>query len=330
MSGISIVVPTFDAAPYLPSLHQSIVDSPLAKVAKEVIYICEGNGDNTDQVLAELAKTSPVPIRPVRPAQRLGKFGSRYEGAKLATQPRVLLIDSRVKLTPQTAKAIAEMPEQYKIISGHVDIDENKNLFCLYWLRTHARIFRRNFDEAGDIIKVTPENFDNYVTGTTILMVDRDLFVNACARFAGAPMYSDDTYLLKEMTAKSPLIVHPNVRIEWEPRREWWKFLKHLYDRGPGFAEYHIFERRGWLFYLVMCGLLGLIGVAGLLFVQPVWALALLAAGVAAMFFSTLLFAKSIAEFFRLAPLHTLSLIAYGLGAVNGARVVFLARRAKT
>ncbi len=324
---ISIVVPTYDAAPYLKSLHDSITNSPLVNVCKEVIYICEGHGDNTDEVLKELGKTSPIPIRAIRPPHRLGKFHSRFEGAKLAQYKRVLLIDSRVKLTPKTARAVAEMPSDYKIVTGHVDIDEKKNIFCLYWLRTHARIFHRNFEQQNQIIKITPVNFDDFVTGTTILFTDRDLFVSSCAALATAPMFSDDTFLLKEMSAKSPLIIHPDVRIEWEPRREWWKFLKHLYDRGPGFAEYHVFERRGWLFYLVMMGFLGLLAVFGLLFVLPEMALGLLALGVVGLFFSTLFFSQSIKEFFVLAPLHTLSLIAYGLGAVNGVRVVFFSRQ---
>ena len=123
------------------------------------------------------------------------------------------------------------------------------------------------------------------------------------------------------------LIIHPGIWIEWEPRREWWKFLKHLYDRGPGFAEYHIFERRGWLFYLVLMGFLGLLAVLSLLVVLPKLALGVLALGLAALVLSTLFFSKSVKEFFVLAPLHTLSLIAYGLGAVNGARVVFFSRQ---
>ena len=55
-------------------------------------------------------------------------------------------------------------------------------------------------------------------------------------------------------------------------------------------------------------------------------AISILALGILAMAMSTAMFAKSVGEFFRLAPLHTLSMLAYGLGALNGIRVVYFAR----
>lgn len=326
---ISIVVPTFNSAPYLKDLHNSITNSPLAQSTQEVIYVCEGNNDNTLEILSELSKTSSIPIQIFVPKERLGKFLSRYEGAKRAKSERVLLIDSRVKLTNTTAQAIQDMPLEYRIVSGHVDIDENKNIFCLYWIRTHSRIFHRNFSEQETTIHITPEVFDNYVTGTTILFVDRDLFVKSCEHLKAAPMFSDDTYLLKEMCAITPLIIHPKVRIEWEPRRETWKFLKHLYDRGPGFAEYHVFERRGWLFYLVLIGFIGLLSVFLLMPFQPMISASVLLVGLLALVGSTAIFSKNLYEFLKLAPLHTMSLIFYGLGAINGVRVILQSRNQK-
>lgn len=323
---ISIVVPTYDSASYLRGLHESIVKSSLAPLTEEIIFVSEGSGDNTDEILAELAKTSPVRTVNFRPKERLGKFRSRFEGAKLAKANRVLLMDSRVKLTSRTAEAFSKMPERYKIVIGHEEIDEKKNIFCLYWRRTHARIFHRNFERRDEVIEIRQEDFEKFGKGTTILFADRDLFVKTCEALSHTPMYSDDTYLLKEMSADTPMIVHPDVRFEWEPRSEWWKFLKHLYDRGPGFAEYHVFEHRGWLFYLVALGAAGLAAVLALLFVQPFLALGLLGAGLVGMFLSTALFAKNPIEFLRLAPLHTLSLLAYGLGALNGTRVIFMQR----
>ncbi len=324
---VSVVIPTFDSGPYLTPLYNSIIKSPLLNVASEIIFVCEGQGDNTDEILKKLAQDSPIPLKIVRPYQRLGKFLSRLEGVKMADNNRVLLVDSRVQLTEKTASAIAHLPKELKIISGHIEIDEGKNIFCLYWTRTHTRIFHRNYSKRDEMIVINPENFDQFVTGTTILIADRALYITTCEDLSGSPMFSDDTFLLKEMCAKSPLIIHPEIRIEWEPRKEWWKFLKHLYDRGPGFAEYHIFEKRGWLFYLVLAGFLGLLTVITLFLIKPTIAFGLLGVGIISLALSTFLFSHSIKEFFVLAPLHTLSLMAYGLGAINGARVIWLSRR---
>jgi len=322
---ISVVIPTFESAAYLPALHNSIINGPMAPVVQEIIYVVEGN-DNSEKIISEFEKLSTIPLQVIRPKKRLGKFLSRLEGAKLAKCSRVLLLDSRVTLPERAAKALKHMPEDFRLVLARLDLDETKNIFCLYWQRTHEKIFYRNFISENEIVKMTPETFDKYVTGTTFLYIDRDLFVQGCENLKDRPMYSDDTFLLKELSRKTDIILHPEIAVRWEPRREWWKFLKHLYDRGPGFAEYHIFEHRGWLFYLVLTGSLCLLAILTLLFVRPELALLALGLCTGVMFLSTAIFVKSFKEFWRLAPLHTMVLVFYGLGAMNGIRVISLQR----
>lgn len=204
-------------------------------------------------------------------------------------------------------------------MSANIDIDTNKNIYCLYWQRSHETMFRSTYkrNQAG-IVHVTSENFTEHRIGGTCFFCSRDLFVRLSEKYMDAPLISDDTYLMADMVKEEPIAVHPDYRVNWEPRDTAKVFLKHLYTRGPGFAQYNIFHTRGLLFYLTMMGLLFLVLFAVLLVVKPLWGLTLLAAGLLALLLSTAVFVKSIGEFFRLAPLHAGVIMAYGFGALRG------------
>lgn len=327
MRDVTVIIPTWNQGRYLTPLFESIVKSPFVEAVEEIIFVYDKSNDNSERIIADLQRRQEgkkPSVKLIAPPERRGLFMARYLGAKAARTKKIMYIDSRITLPPATAAALPRLIREYPAGSANVDIDIHKNIYCLYWQRSHETIFRSTYkaNRAGPVT-VTSENFTQHKIGGTSFYCSRDPFVEISERYLAKPLMSDDTYVMIDLVKVEPFTVHPEFRINWEPRDEAVVFLKHLYGRGPGFAQYNFFRVRGPLFYAVCLGVLFLATVFGLLFVNPLWSLGLLASGLLALALSTAFIAETPLEFLRLAPLHTAVILAYGLGAVRGAWIVW-------
>jgi hypothetical protein len=77
-----------------------------------------------------------------------------------------------------------------------------------------------------------------------------------------------------------------------------------------------------------MTGLLGLVLTLVLLLTQPLVGISVLVTGILGLAMTTAFMAKSVKEFFILAPLHLGSILAYGFGALRGIYIIWKKRRA--
>lgn len=330
MRKFTVIIPTWNMGRYLPALFESIVKSAFAEIVEEVIFVCEKSTDGSEAVIAELARTqgSQRPtVRMIQPEKRRGLFMARYMGAQAATTEKIFLIDSRITLPPRSGAALPRLAEEYPAMSANIDIEEQKNIFCLYWQRSHEAIFWRTYKANRGVNTVTRDNYDQFRIGGTCFYCSRQLYLACSEKYLASPLISDDTFLLKDMVVTEPITVHPDFRVTWEPRDTWKSFLKHLYQRGPGFAEYHVFEHRGWLFYGVLGGAFGLVALAVLLILHPLAAVAVAGAVLAGLSLSTALIVKGPIEFLRLAPLHVGVVLSYGFGALRGTWVIWKKRQ---
>jgi len=329
MKPLTVIVPTWNMGKFLPALVDSIAKSEFADAVEEILFVCEKSTDGSEQVIARLAEQVTTPqIRMLQPEQRRGLFVARYLGAKSARTEKIMFIDSRITLPPATTRALPGLLRRYPAMSSVVDIDIHKNIFCLYWQRSHERMFRKTYvANAQGATTVDSQNFASHRIGGTCFYCSREPFVKMSEKYLGQPLFSDDTYLMQDLVAVEPFTVHPDFRIQWEPRDTWSSFLRHLYLRGPGFAEYHLFHRRGLLFVLVLTGAIAAMVTLGLLLVEPMWGLSILGATLGLLALSTVLMSRSITEFVRLVPLHMGVVIYYGVGALRGAWIVWRKRR---
>lgn len=300
---------------------------------QEVIFVCDNSTDGTEERILALREEMKIKGGPeiimIQPEVRRGHFQARYLGAKAAKAAKVFFIDARVTLTEKSKEVLPGLARTYPAMCANIDIDVSKNIFCLYWQRSHETIFQRTYKASQSVNVITEQNYDLHRIGTTCFFCSRSAFLEVCEKYLDQRIYSDDTLVQKDLVAIESITMHPDFRVWWEPRDELKKFLKHLYIRGPGFAEYHIFKRRGWLFYAFMFGVLFCLMDLTLFFYKPSWALGLIGLVLTGMALTTLFMAKSLREFLILAPLHTASMIAYGIGAVKGIWVVLSTRRSQ-
>ena len=136
MRDFTVIVPTWNMGRYLEPLFRSIVDSPFAEVIEEILFVCEKSNDGSESIIAKIIEDqgSRLPrVRMIQPEHRKGLFIARYLGAVNATTKKIFFIDSRITLPKATGAAMPELSRKYPAMSSIVDIDVEKNIFCLYY-----------------------------------------------------------------------------------------------------------------------------------------------------------------------------------------------------
>ena len=312
---LSVIVPTCDMAAHLPALARALGTSGLLDAVREVIFVDDGSRDDTPAVLerlvTELSADHPGRARVVTLPKNEGRYLARLRGAREARAGHLLFLDTRVSPPAGFVDALAGV-FHHGSASVVIRIDVTKSVFNLYWERTHAFLFARNRrDEAAGFF-ITPETYERYVTGTGGLLCRQDEFLRACAIFGDRALASDDTFLLRELVQLRPIYVQAAWFVQWEPRQSLGAFLKRLWDRGPGFVEYHVVAKPGVYFDVLR------VAAAYLVLSLILKNAYMLAAIPIVLLLSTATFARGPLEFVKLAPLHLLTCVAAAAGVGHG------------
>lgn len=326
MRTVSVVIPAFQASAYVPLLWQSLERAGVLAVANEIVFIDDGSTDGTAAVLRNISAAHAGRVTVVTLDSNQGRFFARLRGAEVAASSHVLFLDIRLEPAAGFGAALADALAAHDAAMGTVAIDETKSIFNLFWKRTHDVWFWRNVRDAQRGFHLTPENYSRYAKGTTVFLCERSLFLSVCRPFEHSGLLSDDTRLLYDVAVRTPIWVEKGLEVSWEPRQAWASFLGRLWERGPSFAEYHLLDSRGVHFWLFLGWVLAVLAVLIELVVAPPVGLGMAGAGLVLLTASTALFAKSVTEFVRLAPLHVASICAFAFGAMWGL-VVVVARR---
>ncbi len=320
-------------AGYLPPLIESVHKSGVYQLVEKILIVNDGSNDQTSETIDSL-KDNPQfggKIKELNLPTNQGRFWARYLGAKEISTEWTLMVDTRIALLPGFDSALKQALGRGHAAVGWVDIDIHKNIYCLYWQRSHERIFARHFSidrgpEEPNTLTLTFENYDQYLKGTTLFLCRTRAFIEACKKFEQSDLKSDDTLLMKEMVKTEPILIDTALRFRWEPRSDLVSFLWRLIDRGPGFVEYHIIERKGLFFWVVMTGLVFLFAWILLAVYQPSLALKVLGISIVLLALSAFAFAKGIKEWLRIWSLHILVVFSFGIGVIWG--LVFVGWRA--
>jgi glycosyltransferase involved in cell wall biosynthesis len=319
MISVSVVVPTFNMGVQLRKLLNHFVGIKLVENVFEIIFVDDGSTDETPKILKEFCQMHSN-SRVECLEQNMGRFEARKRGALAARCSKILFLDTRLEIMSGFIETLARLVREKDAAMGIVEIDTTRNLFCLYWDRSHKFIFRRHFRDTSKPFNLTEENFDRYLKGTGVFLVNKKIFLDCCNMFSDIAL-SDDTYLMKKVVGFTPIHIDPGLKILWYPRENVRDFLYRLYDRGPGFVEYHIFERKGLFFWVVLSSLvfISTFLIYALIYPHIFFVSTLVICGL--WLFLLLLFVKSFKEFFLLAPLHIGVFFAFGFGVLYGLKV---------
>lgn len=319
--GFSIVIPTFNMASHLQGLVRSLSESGLSRDCSELVFVDDGSTDGTASALQECIHQDEylrAKGRVVRLEKNRGRFEARLSGARESRSEKLLFIDTRVQLPAGFSDKLMKAAQTHGNIIPHVEIDENRNTFCLYWKRSHEFIFRKHYRALKNPVDLTPQNFEDFLKGTTVLFCGRTVFLEACGALGGGPVLNDDYRVLEEFVKREPLTIVPELVITWVPREDWRGFLHRLWSRGPSFVEYHFILHRGGFFWIVLAGVVCCAAWLVAALIAPAVA-GWIALGILALtILSAALFSRSFIEFARLVPLHLGVVSVFGLGILWG------------
>lgn len=238
---LSIVIASYDSAPWLPSTIGSLLTAlQRSTLSAEIVVVDDGSTDDTPAVLAELAATSPVPLRVVAQENR-GRFLARWEGAQAARADRLLIFDSRLLMGEDSFAYLEQVdaPLGRPPWNGHVPTDPAAPLVGRFWeVPTH--LFWGDYLAHPAPTEIRLDNFDRVPKGTGCLIIDRQLFLDACLAAwpeDNAHLVSDDTKLLRFVCERRPLRLDPGFRALYRPRTTVRGFLRHAYQRGTLFVD---------------------------------------------------------------------------------------------
>jgi glycosyltransferase involved in cell wall biosynthesis len=238
LSSITVVIPTYNRAEWLPATVESVLQQ--TRPADEVLIVDDGSRDDTEAV----CRAFPAPVRYVRQANA-GVSAARNRGVREARGEWIAFLDSddlwdRAKLEVQMA-AHAAAPEAGWSITECVLVDgadrpvEGKRglesavpVFADHgsssrdWFARVLREFRVE-SAGGRHAAFTGDVFGHLFHGNVVLpsaaMVRRDLFLRS-GGFDEALRVAEDTEFFHRLAASSPMTVLMSPLLRWRVGHE--------------------------------------------------------------------------------------------------------------
>ncbi|MBF6599304.1 MAG: glycosyltransferase family 2 protein [Dehalococcoidia bacterium] len=162
---VSVIIPTFNRAPYLARALDALREQTLAASAFEVIVVDDGSSDDTAAVLA---RAWPLALRSVRQTNQ-GPAAARNAGIALARAEIILFIDDDVVPAPDlVARHLQAHAEPGRVVIGRMAPPLGRQPFWAEWeLRTLERQYAQM---VGGIFEPTPRQF--YTANASVRRAD--------------------------------------------------------------------------------------------------------------------------------------------------------------
>jgi glycosyltransferase involved in cell wall biosynthesis len=236
---LSIVLPAFNEAAYLPETIQGLVAAlDGSGFDAELVLVDDGSTDGSAEVAR--AEADGVPIRVLTQENR-GRFEARRLGLSAATGDFVLFLDARVRLAPESLRFVRERLGAEPAWNGHVHIDTS-NVFGVFW-RLLAELAWRDYFDNPRTTSFGLREFDRYPKGTTCFLAPRVLLESAFDRFhthySDIHLANDDTPILREVASQTRIGISPGFACSYTPRTNIAGFLRHALHRGVVFVDGH-------------------------------------------------------------------------------------------
>lgn len=288
---VSIVIPSYNSATWLPSTLASLVKSlSMTEWSAEIIIVDDGSTDETSATLSVLeASLLPYPLRIVTQDNK-GRFFARWEGIQAARYDLVLIMDSRLLVDESSLQhldASLKAGVTDRVWNGHVATDRAAPLVGRFW-EVPTYTFWGSYLKRPQVTMITLENFDRVPKGTGFLFLEKDLFARACLEawpVENAHLTSDDTKLLRFIAAQTPIRLDPDFSAIYRPRTTIKQFLAHSWSRGTLFVDSYAGTGRVRNFVLVALSILPPLALVLIvaLFAMASWTAAWLILGVGAV-----------------------------------------------
>ncbi|MET0134874.1 MAG: glycosyltransferase family A protein [Kibdelosporangium sp.] len=266
---LSVVMPVFNEQEWISRSVGAVVEAATrAAWPVEVIVVDDGSTDGTPAELARLASEHGITVISQR---NKGRFEARRAGLAKASGERVMMLDSRVVVDPDSLEylrdQLVEHPER-KVWNGDVKVAAEGNPYAGFMAGLVKIPWRRYFANPR-LVSFGIEEFDVYPKGTGYFCAPRELLEQAGESFVSlyedVSLASDDTRMLRWIAERERIHISPGMSCTYHGRDSLQKFVKHAYFRGTTFVDGYLQTKgpaRTGMFGAIAFSILGLVMLA--------------------------------------------------------------------
>lgn len=255
----SVIVPVYNGAETIRACLSTLVDQDYPKDCFEIIVVNDGSIDET----SEIAKQFPV--RVIDLPRNEGRLVARQVGAREARYE--ILVFNDVRVIPEVG-LLGKLAERnyFPLMPDVVDYDGSTTGYSRLFYLLRRKIYYPNyplFDGSGEIL-INCNNFDKMPKGTTNLACPKSVWLAYQPKRVGKHV-NDDTRILHHIIKAYPLLRTSEIRVRYLQRTNFLSVMRHMYGRGPRFADYYLVRGgRFYAWYLLVWALLVLVAVLAL------------------------------------------------------------------
>lgn len=231
---LSIIVPVYNEKGAVAQCLNAILNQDYPKDDYEVIVVNDGSSDGTKEVVEKYQ------VRLINLEANMGRIVARESGAIAAKNEVLLFIDSRHIIQGNDfLKKMAEIG--YQPLFPVATEEKYGNPFNTFFYLIRKKWYKPYYpyDDYPREFWIDGANFDSVPKGMSVVLIDRGLFLSSISHEKGK-MVNDDTRLLREVVKKTRILRHSDVKARYAQRTGFREVMRHLYERGPRFADYYL------------------------------------------------------------------------------------------
>jgi len=244
---ISVVIPLFNGEQWIfETLNKLLVS--LSMSSWEVCEIVVVDDGSTDKSSLEILRFNEVHKSEVKivTQRNSGRLIARINGLQACSGEFVLFLDTRVHLDSESMHHAYSITENENALTCHISYSKQSPLIGFFWSAAEKIFWSEYWNDPKDS-RITSDNFDNFPKGTTSLILQRDLAIEAFANFKSSASNlqnaSDDTQPLCLIAEKYGIFLSPKYSATYIPRMNLIGSLRHAFHRGVVFYDGHVVRR---------------------------------------------------------------------------------------
>lgn len=234
---ISVVVPVYNEKGAIRKCLEALLSQDYPKENYEVVVVNDSSTDGTKEIVES------YPVRLINFNRNRGRIIAREIGARVAKYDMLYFVDARIipdEGVLSTFVRIAYQPN----IGGEEYLDKYRSLFDTFFYIIRRKIYKPYYpqflyEEGAEYYYIDETNFDETPKGMSSVFISKELFLSAIPEDKGK-MINDDTRLLREIIKQKKILRHSDVKITYLQRTGFWEVMRHIYERGPRFADYYL------------------------------------------------------------------------------------------
>lgn len=256
---ISIIVPVYNEEKLIRQCILSLINQNYNKRDYEIIIVNDGSTDNTKNiVLSLIKKNKDFDIRLINQENR-GRMIARENGTKRSKYNNLLFTDSRCIANKNLLKNIKEI--NYEPLIGNAIQNPERSFADKFFYLIRKRIYDPYWGKTFPSIYIGKKNFNKISKGTTVFFCSKDRFLRSIPKEKGKEI-NDDIKLFKEIIEEKKILKSSKPKVEYSQRNKLKEAVKHMYERGPRFADFYLKETKiGNLFFVALLIILAIVSI---------------------------------------------------------------------